>query len=62
MLVYASGQCIETRSCRCSQWRGILHRLEWRFGGCELRLRSAPRYRLFCDWFPAPGEGLPVRT
>ena len=37
---------------------GILHRLEWRWGCCELGLRLTPRYRLACNWFPAPGGGL----
>ena len=32
------------------------------WGGCEQRLRSTPRYRLACNWFPAPGGGLPLRT
>ena len=41
---------------------GILRRLEWRWGCCELLLRSTPRYRLVCNWFPAPGGGLPVGT
>ena len=25
--------------------------------GCELRLRSTPRYQLVCNCFPDPGEG-----
>ena len=42
----------------------ILRRLEWQWG-CELRLRSTPRYRLVCNWYPEevclaePGLGLP---
>ena len=58
MLVYASGQCMEQRSCGCSQL--------WQFappgmavGCCELRLRSTPRNRLVCICFPTPGRGLP---
>ena len=37
----------------------FLHRLEWRWGCCELRLRSTPRYR---NWFLARDGGLPVWT
>ena len=41
---------------------GILRLPEWRCqGGCELRLVSTPRYRLVCNWFPAPGGGLSIR-
>ena len=32
----------------------ILRRLEWRWGCCELRLRSFPRYQLLCYWFQPP--------
>ena len=62
VLVYVPlGQCMELRSCRCSKC-STLRRLEWRWGGCELWLSSTPRYWLVCNWFPAPGGGLLVRT
>ena len=55
MLVYASGQCMEQRSCGCSQlWHSAPPGMA--VGCCELRLRSTPRYRLV---FPTPGRGLP---
>ena len=58
MLVYASGQCIEQRSCGCSQlWHSAPPGMA--VGCCELRLRSTPRYRLVCICFPTPGRGLP---
>ena len=41
---------------------GTLRRLLWRWGGCEPWLRSTPRYRLVCNWIPAPRIGLPVRS
>ena len=58
MLVYASGQCMEQRSCGCSQlWHSAPPGMAaW---CCELRLRSTPRYRLVCICFPTPGRGLP---
>ena len=60
MLVYASGQCMEQRSCGCSQlWHSALPGMA--VGCCELRLRSTPRYRLVCNCFPDPGRGLPVK-
>ena len=31
---------------------GILRRLEWRWGCCELRVRSIPQYWLDCNRFP----------
>ena len=40
---------------------GILRRQEWRWGCCELHMKPTPQYRLVCDCFPDPGEGLPVR-
>ena len=58
MLVYASGQCMEQRSCGCSQlWHSAPPGMA--LGCCELRLRSTPRYRLVCICFPTPGRGLP---
>ena len=58
MLVYASGQCMEQRSCGCSQlWHSAPPGMA--VGCCELRLRSTPRYRLVCICFPTPGRGLP---
>ena len=58
MLVYASGQCMEQRSCGCSQlWHSAPPGMT--VGCCELRLRSTPRYRLVCICFPTPGRGLP---
>ena len=55
--VYASGQCMEQRSCGCSQlWHSAPPGMAV---GCELRLRSTPRYRLVCICFPTPGRGLP---
>ena len=60
MLVYASGQCMEQRSCGCSQlWHSAPP--EMAVGCCELRLRSTPRYRLVCNCFPDPGRGLPSK-
>ena len=58
MLVYASGQCMEQRSCGCSQlWHSAPPGMAV---GCgELRLRSTPWYRLVCICFPTPGRGLP---
>ena len=35
---------------------GILRRLEWRWGCCELRLRSTPRYRLVSGIYSYWGE------
>ena len=58
ILVYASGQCMEQRSCGCSQlWHSVPPGMA--VGRCELRLRSTPRYRLVCICFPTPGRGLP---
>ena len=58
MLVYASGQRMEQRSCGCSQlWHSAPPGMA--VGCCELRLRSTPRYRLVCICFPTPGRGLP---
>ena len=58
MLVYASGQCMEQRTCGCSQlWHSSPPGMA--VGCCELRLRSTPRYRLVCICFPTPGRGLP---
>ena len=58
MLVYTSGQCMEQRSCGCSQlWHSAPPGMA--VGCCELRLRSTPRYRLVCLCFPTPGRGLP---
>ena len=57
-LVYASGQCMEQRSCGCSKlWHSAPPGMA--VGCCELRLRSTPRYRLVCICFPTPGRGLP---
>ena len=58
MLVYASGQCMEQRSCGCSQlWHSAPPGMA--VGCCELRLKSTPRYRLECICFPTPGRSLP---
>ena len=58
MLVYASGQCMEQRSCGCSLlWHSAPPGMA--VGCCELRLRSTPRYRLVCICFPPPGRVLP---
>ena len=56
----ATQQCMEQRSCGCSQLRhsappGMA------VGCCELWLSSTPRYRLVCNCFPDPDGGLPVR-
>ena len=60
MLVYASGQCMEQRSCGCSQlWHSAPPGMA--VGCCELRLRSTPLHRLVCNCFPDPGGGLPIR-
>ena len=58
MLVYAFGQCMEQRSCGCSQlWHSAPPGMA--VGCCELRLRSTPWYRLVSICFPTPGRGLP---
>ena len=51
----ATGLWVFTVVAFCAAWNGGV----WRCG--ELRLRSTSRYRLVCNWFPAPGGGLPPR-
>ena len=62
--VIRSGEQAPGEQSRCEVHSGetdIMHRLEWRWGCCEsYPSRYWYRYRLVCNWSPAPGGGARV--